>query len=157
MQDRAFDNPVDIQQGKLALDKGCGTGIMTLLLAEHLPNAIYSIDLPPVQDSAKGESRCSGGRVHFIEGNILELVAKHKFLRSSPVDFSFHCTLAAGLQSYMVYLRQAIVLLLKPGGWVEMQDFFGLKPGHCNLRITGLAVDQGLANSGTATGQKRSF
>ena len=141
MHGKPFHNPVDVQKVKLALDIGCGTGDMTLLLAEHFPNAtVYGMDLSPVPDSARHEASRFGGRIQFLQGNIFHVFDNHPSLRSGTFDFIFHRSLYAGIQSYMGYLREVVMPLLRPGGWVEMHDVPGLDFYQSDPNAPGSAI-----------------
>lgn len=126
MHGQAFHSPVDREKVQVALDIGCGTGVMTFLMARHFPNAtIYGIDLSPVPETTRLEAERYNGRVKFIEGNVFNMIDEHPALQSGTVDFIYHRLLSAALKSYHTYLHQVVCPLLKPGGVVEMHDFVG--------------------------------
>lgn len=126
MHNSPFHAPIIKEQIKTAMDIGCGTGPMTVLLADFLPNAtVFGIDLSPIPKATKLETERYGGRVRFIEGNIFNLVGKHPALAGNNMDFVFHRLLNVGVKSFEAYLRNVVFPLLRPGGWAEMQDLFG--------------------------------
>lgn len=140
MQNKPFHSPVNALDVKVAVDIGCGTGVMTLLMAEYFPNAtIYGVDLSPVPATAQEEAKRLGGRVQFIEGNMFNLVDKHPALGSGTADFVYHRLLVAAQKSYLEYLRNVVMPLLRPGGWVEMHDTPALRWYQDDLRTPGSA------------------
>ena len=122
MHNQPIHAPVDPAFAKVALEIGCGSGRMSLFMAEYFQNAIvYGVDISPVPTSMQAEAERIG-RVHFIQGNIYEIACKHPNLQLESVDYIFHCLLAPAMESCFVYLRDIVAPFLKPGGWIEMHD-----------------------------------
>ena len=102
---------------------------MTLLIAQRFPNAqVYGIDLSPIPPSAResAEGLNLSDRIHWLQGNIFDIVASHPDIRLGVADYVYHRFLVAGMKSYDEYLRDAVRPLLKSGGWVEMHYLPGL-------------------------------
>jgi SAM-dependent methyltransferase len=125
MQGEPIHTPVDPSSVKTVVEVACGTGAMTILLAERFPNAhIYGVDISLVPDAAKQQAAAAGvsERVTWIQGNIFSLVESNPALKAGSVDFVFHRMIRAARLSYYDYLYNVVNALLRPGGWVEMQD-----------------------------------
>lgn len=122
MNNRPVHAPLDPTKIKTIVDIGCGSGSMTLFLAQAFPKAtVYGVDFSPISL----ESRAAGvklGNVQWIQGNILDLAGKHPSLQPGTVDYSYSRLLAAGMKDWRQYIR-AVSIICAPGGWIEMHDF----------------------------------
>lgn len=117
MQDRPLRAPVDLPSRILEI--GCGTGTMTYHLADTYPSAaeVIGVDLSPVPHRATSEGPT------FIKGDFKKLARdpKHAELRSNSFDYAFSRMLTFGMTDWGAYILQ-VKDLLKPGGWIELQD-----------------------------------
>lgn len=101
----------------LLIDVGCGTGVATCQLGTLYPTAqVYGIDLSPVPSCYKPAN------VEFIQGDIRQLQTHDPRLRPNSIDYVFSRLLVLGMTDWEGYVRE-MASLLRPGGWVEMQDF----------------------------------
>ncbi|KAK5109856.1 hypothetical protein LTR62_006463 [Meristemomyces frigidus] len=98
------------------LDIGCGTGVMTVLLAKRFPAAhVIGVDLAPVP-----EAFTKPDNVTYMQGSFSDLVSTGK-LEKGSFDFVFSRMLVFGIQDWNSYVKN-VAALLKHGGWTEMQD-----------------------------------
>ncbi|KAL8878940.1 MAG: hypothetical protein Q9198_003350 [Flavoplaca austrocitrina] len=98
------------------VDVGCGTGFITRQLGETYPNArVYGIDLSPVP---AGQTTPN---VEFILGDVRKLIGSHPRFDHGSTDFVFSRLLVCGMTDWQGYVKD-MVSILRPGGWVEMQD-----------------------------------
>ena len=110
-----------IRNPSLILDIGCGTGPVTREFGVLYPSAhsIYGIDLSPVPlNSTDG----SNPNVSFICSDARKLIGLDPRLPTETADFIFNRLLLCGMTDWPGYVRD-VFTMLKPGGWVEMQDF----------------------------------
>lgn len=122
MNHRPFTAP--ISQPKKMLDIGCGTGVMTDLLASAFPEAqVYGIDIAPVPESRHGKR----SNVEWIQGDVRGLIGKDPRLDLGSVDYIFERLLMFGMSNWEDYIK-SISTLLRPGGWLEIQE------SSCQLR-----------------------
>ncbi|KAL8658928.1 MAG: hypothetical protein Q9202_007361 [Teloschistes flavicans] len=106
-----------LQSPQSLVDVGCGTGIVTRQLGDAYPIAkVYGIDLSPVPSGPKPPN------VDYILGDVRQLLNKDSRLGSGSTDFVFSRLLVWGMTDWPSYVRD-MAALLRPGGWVEMQDF----------------------------------
>lgn len=99
------------------IDVGCGTGIVTRHLGNAYPSArVYGIDLSPVPIPAGPHPP----NVEYILGDVRTLTNPR--LAPGSTDFIFSRLLTLGMTDWAGYVRD-MVSLLRPGGWVEMQDY----------------------------------
>ncbi|KAI4217884.1 MAG: hypothetical protein L6R36_009229 [Xanthoria steineri] len=97
------------------VDIGCGTGHLTRQLAEKYPTAhVYGIDLSPVRTP-------TSQNMGFILGDVRKLIGSDPRLAYESADFVFSRLLFMGMTDWPEYVRDT-VSLVRPGGWVEMQD-----------------------------------
>ena len=98
------------------LDIGCGSGIATRELAKRFPSAhVVGVDLAPPVELAEQQSN-----VEFVRGSFADLV-KTGVLREGHFDYVFQRMLVMGIVDWQAH-TEAAARLLKPGGWLEMQD-----------------------------------
>ncbi|EMC93803.1 hypothetical protein BAUCODRAFT_44490, partial [Baudoinia panamericana UAMH 10762] len=98
-----------IQSPRKILDIGCGTGAVSVHLAERFPNAeVVGIDISPVPDVHARPSNLS-----YRQGNILDLPGEWNFI--------FSRLLLAGMHDWPRYVG-TMYRLLSPGEWAELQD-----------------------------------
>jgi len=106
-----LDNPLKI------LDVGCGSGVVTLELGRLYPSAsIIGIDQAPIVGSRSEKLP----NVQFIQEVFHDLVADGT-LKPQDFDFVFSRMLVMSLVDWRIYVSAASSLL-KPGGWLELQD-----------------------------------
>lgn len=117
MQDRPLRAPV--KDPSRILEVGCGTGTMTYRLAETFPSAktVVGIDLSPVPHRG-----AEAGPI-FVEGDFKKLAddPKHPHLGLASFDYVFSRMLTFGMTDWPAYISQ-VKGLLKPRGWIELQD-----------------------------------
>ncbi|OCL06650.1 S-adenosyl-L-methionine-dependent methyltransferase [Glonium stellatum] len=101
------------------LDVGCGTGIWAIEFAEEHPSAkVLGTDLSPIQPT-EVPPNCS-----FLIDD-----ADHDWVFREPFDFIHSRAMMAAFKDWPRYLSQCYTNL-KPGGYVEIQDFY--LPPHCH-------------------------
>lgn len=111
MEGRMFDAP--LEQPTAILDVGTGTGIWAMDVADDYPNAqVIGVDLSPIQPTAVPPN---------LEYQIMDADESWDF--STKFDL-VHTRLMNGfsIKSWPFFYEQAF-LSLKPGGWVENQEF----------------------------------
>ncbi|KAL8896445.1 MAG: hypothetical protein Q9207_007702 [Kuettlingeria erythrocarpa] len=117
MDNRVIHAPIHMPSQ--IIDVGCGTGIVTRHLGDAYPYArVYGVDLSPVPVSTGG----SLANVEYILGDVRQLLTSDARLAPGSTDFIFSRLLVMGMTDWAGYVRD-MVSLLRPGGWVEMQDF----------------------------------
>jgi SAM-dependent methyltransferase len=104
------------------LDIGCGSGGMTLYLAQKYPQAtIYGVDLMH-NVSPQGRALADKlGNIRWVQGNFFDLVGTHPEVEDASFDLTYSRLVVAGLKSWTAYIG-AIKRLLKPGGWCEIHE-----------------------------------
>ena len=108
---------VNLQNPGRIVDVGCGSGIVSGYLGSTFGTAqVLAIDLSAVPIRSKPSN------VTFIEGEIRALVSHDERLSSSSVDFVFSRLLMMGMSDWPGYVRD-MAILLRPGGWIEVQEF----------------------------------
>jgi SAM-dependent methyltransferase len=125
MHNKPIHAPVEPSKVKVAVEVACGTGAMTILLAQHFPNAhVYGIDISPFPSMAIEQATAASvaDRLTWIQGNIFNLVNNHPALQPNSVDYLYHRMIRAARISYYDYLYDVVNVLVRPGGWVEMHD-----------------------------------
>jgi ubiquinone/menaquinone biosynthesis C-methylase UbiE len=110
-----------LHEPSLILDIGCGTGPVTRELGRLYSSAasIYGIDLSPVPASSFDSSTPN---VSFIAGDARKLMGSDPRMLFGTADFVFNRLLLCGMTDWPGYVRD-VYRMVKPGGWVEMQDF----------------------------------
>ncbi|KAL8782580.1 MAG: hypothetical protein Q9213_005258 [Squamulea squamosa] len=115
MHDKFIHAP--LQSPRHLVDVGCGTGIVTRQLGDAYPTAqVYGIDLSPVPSGPKPPN------VEYVLGDICQLLNRDARLAFESMDFVFIRLLVLGMTDWPGFVRN-MVALLRPGGWVEVQDF----------------------------------
>jgi SAM-dependent methyltransferase len=95
-----------------AIDLGCGTGAWAIEFADAHPDCdVIGLDLSPIQPSAVPPN------LTFI---VDDATAEWTFL--APFDYVHTRTIASGIKDWDALLEQCFKHL-KPGGWVELQEF----------------------------------
>ncbi|OJJ44136.1 hypothetical protein ASPZODRAFT_135615 [Penicilliopsis zonata CBS 506.65] len=130
MNDRLYLAPIKLD-GKRVLDIGTGTGIWAMQMGDEHPEAemIIGIDLSPIQPTWMPPN------VKFIIDNVEE-----DWVEPQPYDYIHSRYMAKSIGDWPRLIRQAYDNL-KPGGWVEFQEFENwfysedgtLKPDHYAL------------------------
>ena len=114
-----------LENPRQLIDVGCGTGTVSCYLGARYPTAqVYGVDLSPVPARPKPLN------VDFIQGEIRALLNHDDRLSLSSADFAFSRLLILGMSDWPGYVR-AMASLLRPGGWMEMQDY------ACELYLNG--------------------
>ncbi|EME45493.1 hypothetical protein DOTSEDRAFT_170923 [Dothistroma septosporum NZE10] len=110
------------------LDVGCGTGIISDYLANRFKNAeVYGLDLSP-----DPQLRDHPENLKFLQGNVLEDEPSQWIDRGGTTrlalgkstgifDLIFSRLLVCGMSDWPRYIETEFALL-KPGGYVEIQD-----------------------------------
>lgn len=105
---------------KSILDIGCGVGTVTRYLSSYYPEAqTFGVDLSKMP-SQPGDIKLPN--FHFIQGNFRKLVREDPRIQSNSKDFVFSRLLIYGITDWPGYV-QDIYDVLKPGGWVEIEDY----------------------------------
>ena len=140
MHGKVFHAPLP-ENIKLALEVGCGTGVVTCYLGRRFPSThIYGVDISQ-GDILHDPEDCIGcslsqqtdrptvppihhkpSNVTYVQGDIYALVKEQSSgLQPGSLDLYFHRMLVAGLTDWPTYVRNA-ASLLRPGGYIELQD-----------------------------------
>lgn len=130
MHDQPFHAP--LVHPERILEVGCGTGVMTAYLAAAYPNAkdVIGVDLSEVPQTHRDD------RVTFVQGDIFKLVKDPDSLAFAPnsFDYLYSRMLVCGMTDWRGYIAQAKELV-KPGGWVELQELEAIFYDHDRQRI----------------------
>lgn len=120
MHNRVIHAPLNNPQR--LLDIGCGTGAVTHHLGTTYPAAssIYGLDLSPVPQIQRPDPPPQN--ITYIQGDVKKLSATDPRLAPATFDYIFSRLLICGMTHWATYMRETIATLLKPGGWVEVQD-----------------------------------
>ncbi|KAF2102812.1 S-adenosyl-L-methionine-dependent methyltransferase [Rhizodiscina lignyota] len=95
-----------------AIDIGCGTGAWAIEFADANPNCdVIGADLSPIQPDV-------------VPRNLTFLVddASAEWTYSTPFDYIHTRAISSGIKDWPAFLEQCF-RHLKPGGWVELQEF----------------------------------
>lgn len=107
------NNNPDTRQTRI-LDLGTGTGSWVLDMAEDFPQAeIIGVDLSPIQPNW-APPNCK----FFVD----DIESDWTFTPDESFDFIHARTLAGGIADWDRLIRQAAAHL-RPGGWLEVQEF----------------------------------
>ena len=117
MHNEIFHAP--LVKPKRILDVGCGTGRITVQLANRFPDAeVIGVDLSPVPPVHP-----KSDNVEYIQDDFRELVRSGDArLQDGTFDYVFSRLLVLGMTDWPGYLRD-VVSLLCDGGWVEIHEF----------------------------------
>ena len=104
------------------LDIGCGTGAVTYHLGATYPAAssIYGLDISPVPHIQRHVPPAPN--IAYIQGDVKKLAQTDERFPAGGFDYIFSRLLICGMTDWWGYMRDTVVPLLKPGGWVEVQD-----------------------------------
>ena len=104
------------------LDVGCGTGAVTYHLGATYPTAaaIYGLDLSPVPRVDRPGPPAKN--IAYIQGDVRRLALEDERLRPASFDYVFGRLLICGMTDWPGYFRDTVTPLLRPGGWVEVQE-----------------------------------
>lgn len=126
MNDHVLHALVEDGSEKRMLDIGCGTGIVTDLIAEKYPEAqVFGLDLSKVPNL-----RCHEKNVRFLQGNVTTQKpsdwgvydgGKKLAQEAGCFDYIFSRLLIAGMHDWPDFIKTEYNLLA-PGGWVEVHD-----------------------------------
>lgn len=119
--------PVQMKDGLRMLDVGCGTGVVTDLMAQKFPMAdCIGLDLSQVPANLRARTP----RVRFFQGNILTEKASQwrpsdgddRLPQDSQAfDYVYSRLLILGMSDWPGYI-QSVFDVLKPNGWMEIHD-----------------------------------
>lgn len=101
-----------------SLSRGCGTGVVTHLLAKTYPDAhVIGVDLAPVPESRHGKRP----NIEYVQGNVADLIGQDPRFQPESFDYIFQRLLVMGLTDWPGHVA-SISRLLKPGGYLELHD-----------------------------------
>ncbi|KAK1509828.1 methyltransferase domain-containing protein [Colletotrichum tamarilloi] len=107
-----FLAPIDVRKMQRVLDIGTGTGIWAIEMGDTFPNAlIIGNDLSPVQP------RLVPSNVRFEIDDV-----ESDWVHEKHFDFIFSRYMAGSLSDWPTFVSRAYENL-RPGGWVEFQDY----------------------------------
>ena len=151
MNDKVIHALIDRRSGIRMLDIGCGTGIVTDLMAETYPQAeCIGLDISKVPNLRPHEKN-----VRFFEGNATSQKPSQWKANDGKAglsddkagfDYIFSRLLILGMHDWPDYIKTEFDLL-RPGGWVEVHDLgLGLvRPEqHSHQQGLGVAADSDL-------------
>ena len=116
MNNRPFHAP--ISHPRKILDIGCGTGFMTNMLAARFPEAqVIGVDIAPVPEGRHEKF----DNVNYVQGDIRDLIGQGTTFEAGSFDYVFQRLLVFGLSRWPEYIA-LITTLLKPSGWLEVQE-----------------------------------
>lgn len=99
------------------LDIGCGTGVVTELLASTYPDAeVIGVDIAPVPPSQHAKPT----NVKYVQGDVRSLIGTPGF-ELGTFDYIYQRLLVMGMTDWPGHIEK-ISGLLVPGGWLEVQD-----------------------------------
>ncbi|KAF7192921.1 Methyltransferase fsdD [Pseudocercospora fuligena] len=126
MSNKVLHAPIETSAtGLRLLDIGCGTGIVTDLMSSTFPHAeCIGLDVSKVP-----KIRAHNSNVKFFQGNVMgqkptEWIGEEKKRLEKDeelFDYLFSRLLILGMSDWPSFLKKEYELL-KPGGWVEVQD-----------------------------------
>ena len=125
MQGRILHAHLASQRRTRILELGCSTGALTCELARRYPLAqVVGVDVEP------GPSRPdTPANVEFIDKDINTLSDDDDRLESGSFDYVFSRLLIFRVKKWPIFVRAAGALL-KPRGWMEIQDMTNLFYKH---------------------------
>ncbi|KAH9826687.1 S-adenosyl-L-methionine-dependent methyltransferase [Teratosphaeria destructans] len=121
MYGNIFHDPISAHPGRI-LDVGCGTGVTTLELAQKYPGAdVYGVDLSAAF-TAVTDSHPRLDNLHFVQGDIGELINAQKAPFSpGNFDYVFSRLLILGVADWPAHIAVLSGLLAKNGS-IELQE-----------------------------------
>lgn len=120
MSDEIIHAPLHLHTPDKILDVGCGTGAATRTIASKYPSSnVYGLDLTPVPHIP---GRDVSARVHFVQGDILNLGQGETEIREGGFGLIFSRLLVCGMSDWPRYIRETSKLLKEGTGWLEIHD-----------------------------------
>ena len=94
-------------KGKVVLDVGCGTGILSLFAAEAGASKVYAVDLASITNQAKQIVRENGfeGLIEVINGKIEEIDLPVKQVDIIVSEWMGYCLLYESMMDSVLFAR----------------------------------------------------
>lgn len=122
-----------LMTGKVVLDVGCGTGILSLFASKAGAKHVYAIDCAGIIEQAREIAQTNGfgpDKVTFIRGKVeeIELPEKVDIIIS---EWMGYCLIFESMLASVIYARDK---WLKPGGLIL--------PNRCDLYLTAISDEE---------------